>query len=402
MFLFFNLAFFPMHLSGLLGMPRRVYTYPPDVGLETLNLMSTIGAFGFGTGVALFVINVLWSRKHGEPAGENPWEGDTLEWSEASPPPDAQFVRIPVVTTRYPLWEQPDLLPHESRLARQLEDLNARPARWRGTLITSVLDARPLAIAHMPGPTYAPFTMAVGLLAIFMWALIEEVLLLAVGGLLTIFALFLWFRPQRSEALALQEFGSRANDPERLPLAVGGTMANGWWAMLVFLAVLATALVTIIASYFYLADGRPGASEVRPSMIEPVAATILSLTTVATASWAARATRRQFPRLVHLGLAATWLLSAAALGLSVGGFPWGTLAPGASAYASSVLGVLGFQWLVLLILLVSVTIGLLWSIFRPGDPRGHAVVDNMALLTTFAAASGAVVFAVVYLSPGLW
>jgi cytochrome c oxidase subunit I+III len=402
MFVFFNVAFFPMHLSGLLGMPRRVYTYSPDVGLETLNFISTIGAFGFGTGIALFVINVFWSRKHGEPAGENPWGGDTLEWSETSPPPDAQFVRIPVVTTRYPLWEQPDLLPHESRLARQLEDLDARPAQWRGTLVTSVLDARPLAIAHMPGPTYAPFTMAVALLAIFMGALIEEVLLLAGGGLLTTFALFLWFRPQRSETLALQELGSRENDPERLPLAVGGAIANGWWAMLVFLAVLATALVTIAASYFYLADGRAGASEARPSMIEPVVATILSLTAVATTSWATRGTRRRFPRPVLLGLAATWLLSAAALGLSVRGFPWGTLAPEASAYASSVLGVLGFQWLVLLILLATVTIGLLWSISKPGDPRGHAIVHNTALLTAFTAASGAVVFAVVYLSPGLW
>lgn len=402
MFVFFNVAFFPMHLSGLLGMPRRVYTYPPDLGLETLNLISTIGAFGFGSGIALFVANVFWSRKHGEAAGENPWGGDTLEWSETSPPPDAQFVRIPVVTTRFPLWEQADLLPHESRLARQLEDLDARPAQWRGTLITSVLDARPLAIAHMPGPTYAPFTMAVGLLAIFTWALIEEVLLLAVGGLLTIFALFLWFRPQRSETLALEEVGSRENEPERLPLAVGGRMANGWWAMLVFLAVLATALVTIIASYFYLADGRPGASEARLSMVEPVVATILSLTAVATALWATRGARRRFPRPVLPGLAATWLLSAAALGLSVSAFPWDKLAPKASAYASSILGVLGFQWLVLLILLATVTIGLLWSISKPGDPRGHAVVHNTALLTAFTAASGAVVFAVVYLSPGLW
>jgi heme/copper-type cytochrome/quinol oxidase subunit 3 len=173
--------------------------------------------------------------------------------------------------------------------------------------------------------------------------------------------------------------------------------------MLVFLAVLATALITIVASYFYLSDAPVGgASEARPSMIEPALATILSLVAVATASWATRGTRRRFPRSVRLGLAATWLLSAAALWLSVRGFPWTTLDPKVSAYASSVLGVLGFQWLVLLILLATVTIGLVWAISQPGDRRGHAVVHNTSLLTAFTATSAAVVFAVAYLSPRLW
>jgi hypothetical protein len=85
----------------------------------------------------------------------------------------------------------------------------------------------------------------------------------------------------------------------------------------------------------------------------------------------------------------------------VRGFPWGTLDPEVSAYASSVLGVLGFQWLVLLILLATVTIGLIWAISKPADRRGHAVVHNTSLLTAFTAASAAVVFAVVYLFPGL-
>ncbi|MEA2723434.1 MAG: cytochrome c oxidase subunit, partial [Gemmatimonadales bacterium] len=146
-FVFFNVAFFPMHISGLLGMPRRVYTYPAGLGLDTLNLVSTIGAFGFAVGVGLLLVNVVWSRKHGERTGNNPWEGDTLEWSETSPPPDAQFVTIPVVRSRHPLWEQSDLLPHEPRLARQMEDLAARPARWRGALVVTVMDAEPLAIA---------------------------------------------------------------------------------------------------------------------------------------------------------------------------------------------------------------------------------------------------------------
>lgn len=104
MFVFFNVAFFPMHIAGLLGMPRRVYTYDAGLGWELPNLISTIGALGFAVGVMLFVLNVLWSFKRGPPAGNDPWKGDTLEWWETSPPRAAQFPLIPVVLSRHPLW----------------------------------------------------------------------------------------------------------------------------------------------------------------------------------------------------------------------------------------------------------------------------------------------------------
>jgi cytochrome c oxidase subunit I+III len=402
MFVFLNVAFFPMHVSGLLGMPRRVYTYQAGLGLETLNLVSTIGAFGLASGVVLFLVNVFWSRRHGERPGSNPWDGDTLEWSETSPPPDAQFVLLPVVQTRHPLWEQNDLLPHEPRLARQMEDLAARPARWRGALVVTVLDGQPRAIAHMPGPTFAPFTMAVGFLFLFAGALVEELVLLAIGGILAIFALFLWFRPQASETLALQELGDRENDPERLPLAVGGRISNGWWATWVFLAVLATALVTIVASYFYLGGNPESPSLLPPAMVEQALAAALSVAAVASASWAVRAARRRQASWVRLGLALTWLLSAGALTLSVYAYPWSALDPELSAYASGVLGVIGFQWLVWAVLLAAATIGLLWAFGSPHDRRGHAVVHNTGLIAAFTGVSAAVVFAVVYLTPRLW
>ena len=400
MFVFLNVAFFPMHLSGLLGMPRRVYTYPAGLGLDTLNLISTVGAFGFAVGVSLLLVNVVWSRKHGQLAGNNPWHGDSLEWSETSPPPDAQFITIPVVRSRHPLWEQADLLPHEFRLARQMEDLAARPARWRGALVVTVLDGEPLAIAHMPGPTYAPFTMAVAFVAIFAGALVEESLLLVLGLAIAAVALFLWFRPQRSEAMALEELGGREDDPERLPLAMGGRIANGWWATLVFIAVLATALVTIVASYFYLGD-RDGGLAPPLRSLGPALVTLLPLAAVATAAWAVHGVRKLTPSVTRLGLILTWLLSAAALGIGIYTFPWAALDPEVSAYASGILGLLGFQWLVLCALLTWVTIALLWAVGKPLDRRGHSVVHNVSLIAWFTGASAAVVFAVVYLSPRL-
>ncbi len=401
MFIFFNVAFFPMHLSGLLGMPRRVYTYPAGLGLETLNLVSTIGAFGFAMGISLFVINVLWSRKRGLPAGDNPWNSDSLEWSETSPPPDAQFVRIPVVRSRHPLWEQDDLLPHEPQLAKEMEDLNAKPARWRGALVVSMLDANPVAIAHVPTSTIAPFTMAVAFLALFTGALVDNLWLLAAGGALTAVALFLWFRPQASEALALEELGGRTGEPGRLPLAVGGPIANGWWAMIVFQSILATALVTMLASYFYISDGPGEAAGLPASVLEPGMAALLSVVAIAGTHWAVAGAGRTGTGAMRLGLSAAWLLSAAALALSIRSFPWSSLDPQRSAYGSAVLGMVGLQWLVLLVLLVTITIALLWAIGRPGDPRGHTVLHNTRLMAAFTGVSGAVVFTAVYLSPRL-
>ncbi len=105
MFAGFNLAFFPMHVTGLLGMPRRVYTYLPSFGVHWLNLISTIGAFVFAIGVLLLLINVVISRRRGALAGPNPWDSYSLEWSTASPPPPYNFAVIPSVASRHPLWE---------------------------------------------------------------------------------------------------------------------------------------------------------------------------------------------------------------------------------------------------------------------------------------------------------
>jgi len=99
-----NLAFFPMHLIGLLGMPRRVYTYAPELGVGALNLVSTIGAFLIALSILLFLVNLWRSRTHGQPAPNDPWGGATLEWSVSSPPPVYNFSVIPTVASRLPRW----------------------------------------------------------------------------------------------------------------------------------------------------------------------------------------------------------------------------------------------------------------------------------------------------------
>jgi cytochrome c oxidase subunit 1 len=100
-----NLTFFPMHFSGMLGMPRRIYTYDSGQGWDTFNLMSSVGAYILAVATLIFAYNFMKSRKSGAIAGPNPWGAGTLEWTIPSPPPEYNFAVLPTVTSRYPLWE---------------------------------------------------------------------------------------------------------------------------------------------------------------------------------------------------------------------------------------------------------------------------------------------------------
>jgi cytochrome c oxidase subunit 1 len=106
MFIGMNLAFFPMHNLGLLGMPRRVYDYPANLGWNELNLISSIGAFTIGVGVVIFLYNIMTSLKNGQPAGDDPWDAFTLEWDTTSPPKKYNFLTLPVVRSRRPFYDK--------------------------------------------------------------------------------------------------------------------------------------------------------------------------------------------------------------------------------------------------------------------------------------------------------
>ena len=92
-------------MSGFEGMPRRIYTYFPDRGLELWNMLSSIGAAVQFFGFSLFAVNVVWSLIKGKPAGDDPWDAWTLEWSTTSPPPPWNYAETPTVRSRRPLWD---------------------------------------------------------------------------------------------------------------------------------------------------------------------------------------------------------------------------------------------------------------------------------------------------------
>lgn len=147
MFVGFNLVFFPMHILGLNGMPRRVYTYIPETGWSDLNVLATVGAFVMGLGVLAFLGNVLYSLKYGLAAGNNPWGADTLEWSTSSPPPTYNYQYIPVVQGRNALWEKTENAPVVTGLS----------VKVRETLSTTLHDAAPKHRYELAGPSIYPF-----------------------------------------------------------------------------------------------------------------------------------------------------------------------------------------------------------------------------------------------------
>jgi cytochrome c oxidase subunit 1 len=182
----FNLAFFPMHVLGLQGMPRRVYTYPAEMDWANLNLLATAGALTIALSVLLFIVNVLHSLRHGALAGDNPWGAGTLEWSVSSPPPMANFERVPVVHGRFPLWQAAAQPAHVTGLASD----------YREVLITSVADARLDHRLWLPGSTPWPFLAAVAATILFVgsiftpWAVVWGTVPVAI-------ATTAWFWPKR-------------------------------------------------------------------------------------------------------------------------------------------------------------------------------------------------------------
>jgi heme/copper-type cytochrome/quinol oxidase subunit 1 len=198
MFAGFNLGFFPMHISGLLGMPRRVYTYPAGLGWDTVNLITTVGSFVFAAGVLLLFVNVWWSRRNGVRAGPNPWDGPTLEWAMPSPPPAYNFAVIPTVGSRHPLWE--DRLDEAERSA---VDHGPTLDQAKVTLETSPLDGRVTDVLHMPEDTLYPLLHALSVMLTFYGLLLRSPVLAVAGLVLVIACTIGWLWPSREELEAV-------------------------------------------------------------------------------------------------------------------------------------------------------------------------------------------------------
>jgi cytochrome c oxidase subunit 1 len=183
-----NVTFFPMHILGLEGMTRRIYTYLPETGWGPLNALASAGAVLIVASVALFLFNFFRSLRHGAVAGDNPWGADTLEWATASPPEPYVFLYPPVVQSRNPLWTEGRERPVFTGLRTDIRD----------TLVTTVLDAAPDYRQNSPNPTAWPFITAVATGVMFISAIFTA-WGLVLGSVLLFFPLVKWAWPNRHD-----------------------------------------------------------------------------------------------------------------------------------------------------------------------------------------------------------
>jgi cytochrome c oxidase subunit 1/cytochrome c oxidase subunit I+III len=193
MFIGFNIGFFPMHILGLLGMPRRIYTYPAVTGWGTLNMAETIGALILTIGILISIWNFFVSMRRGAVAGRNPWNADSLEWDTESPPAVYNSETIPVVTTRHPLWDDFDE-SHDPDHDRAFD-------QGRVTVVTSTLDGVPIAVAKMPEDTLTPFLMAVALTVLFAALLLKSMAVAAAATLLCLLVAAVWLWPEEERVV---------------------------------------------------------------------------------------------------------------------------------------------------------------------------------------------------------
>jgi cytochrome c oxidase subunit I len=160
-FVGFNLTFFPMHILGLQGMPRRVYTYQPEMHWGGINLFVSLSSVILAAGFLLFFVDALTSLVRGKPAGDNPWDAGTLEWATSSPPPAYNFVHMPVVTDASPLWAERDALPVATGLRVDRREL----------LVSSVAGGEPEARESSPGDSIWPFLAALATALMLIWSI---------------------------------------------------------------------------------------------------------------------------------------------------------------------------------------------------------------------------------------
>jgi len=192
------LTFFPMHIVGLLGMTRRVYTYQSGLGWDAYNLAETVGAFILTVGLLMIFANLLVSRFRGAPAGPDPFRGGTLEWATSSPPPHYNFAVIPAVTSAYPNWDTEDRVAD----ARRLERGELVLAEGHETPASTVRDGLLDEVLEMPSESPWPLVLAICVAGLFAMLLVRHYAVAGIFALLALFSLAGWHWREPEEETA--------------------------------------------------------------------------------------------------------------------------------------------------------------------------------------------------------
>jgi cytochrome c oxidase subunit I+III len=397
-----NLAFFPMHIVGLLGMPRRVYTYEAGLGWEPYNLLSSIGVLVILLGIAVFIWNVARSYRRGEPAGNNPWGGDTLEWAVPSPPAEHGWSILPIVRSRHPLWDQDELHRGDERLERFVHGLSRWPLHWRAAVIVGTADARPQEVFRVANPSIWPLVAGCGLVLIFAAELAKLRWGLAVGAAIVTAAVIAWNWPQDAPMTVEEEDAFERE--HQVPVNAGGSVVVAAWGTALVILVVAVAFSALLLSYFYLRLENPQWPP--PGIADPdLVRAILAAGLVVASGIAVRAALRRVRAADQRGFIAAL---GAALALAGGGavvqlldlarlgFGWTD-----HAYGSIFFLLAGFVAMVAAAALIVVALTLYWAIGGQYTARRHANVANITRFWAAMVVIWVVGFATLYLGPQL-
>jgi cytochrome c oxidase subunit I len=334
MFTGFNVAFLPMHLTGLLGMPRRVFTYSGEMGWGWLNMISTIGAFVFAAGFLLFIWDCVRPKTHQPDASRNVWNAGTLEWVNRVPSDPWGLRSIPWIHSRYPIWDDKELLTTIDQGRGLLA--SAREGK-RETLVTAVLDAEPEQILRVPGPSWVPAITAVGLAGVFIFPVFKLWVPTGFSSALFLTALLYWL--WTGTAVIPEKQTKDAGGGLHLPLYVSGVRSTGWWAMFITMVGDLTAFLSLLFGYFFfwtIHEDFPPPGVTGPGWVWPAVAAALTFCT-----WGATLGARFVNRRGNVPFARSFLVLGIALNFAtmsalVAG-PWSTgLDPTSHAYPAIV------------------------------------------------------------------
>jgi cytochrome c oxidase subunit I+III len=402
LFIGVNVAFFPMHIAGLLGMPRRIYTYEAATGWGPYNLVSTIGVFIIVPGIAVFIWNVVRTLRRGEPAGPNPWGGDTLEWAVSSPPPEHGWSVLPIVRSRHPLWDQQELHRGDEELERFVQGLAQWPLRWRAAVIVGTADSRPQEVFRVAGPSIWPLIGACGLVLIFIAELAKLRWAIGAGALILTVAAIAWNWPV--EPPMTEEDEAAFEREHHVAVNAGGSVIVATWAMGLGILFVGIAFASLLLSYFYLRLENP-IWPPRGIAVPPAGGMLVAAGLVTAGGAAMGLALRRVKAADHAGFTGALAASVAlgTLGVAVQyrelarlDFGWTT-----HAYGSIFFTLAGFVFVVTAAALIMGASALYWAIRGLYTSRRHAAVANIARFWATAVVVWLIGFATLYLGPRL-
>jgi cytochrome c oxidase subunit I+III len=382
MFIGMNLAFFPMHISGLLGMPRRVYTYSPEMGWDGLNLASSIGAFILALGVLLFMVDAFRTlRRPGKEHG-NPWQAPTLEWLPAE---DYATRSIPDVRSREPLWDHPQLVEEVVAGAHWLP---GSATGRRETIVTSPVLARPLYVQVLPGDSWWPFAAALGTAGFFLLLTVKMTLLAWICGVIAVASVLAWMWQSDSLPGLPQDRKARVADDVVLPVGASGVMSHSWWATIIMLVVDATVFASFVFAHIHTAmrlEVCPPPGSSLPPVVWSWSACGALLAGSLAMEWARRRAADGWQR-AAFALALACMLAGA--GLDIGSQMAAGLDPVATAWGATVGAMLAYQGLHAVLLAILALYLWLRSWCGRLTALNRATLDNCTLVWHYTTLQG--------------